>query len=150
MVSHLSLPRGRAWWRILLLLFCFVPPLALQPVVPKTSVKERFSVSGSQEEDRGEPCIMGSLPSSFLNSRQQWVDQENSSCPFVELGCSTRVPASNRHRPGHHRPRAGSLFCTSLPLHGYVGGPVGPAGTVSLRHNPLWEEVTPQCVGMGR
>ncbi len=40
-------------------------------------------------------------------------------------------PAPCRHRPGHHRPRAGSLYSTSLPLRGYVGGPVGPAGMVS-------------------
>ncbi len=35
------------------------------------------------------------------------------------------------HRPGRHRPRAGSLCSTSLPHHGYVGDPVGAAGTVS-------------------
>ncbi len=34
--------------------------------------------------------------------------------------------------PCLHRPRAGSLWSTSLPHRGYVGGPVGPAGTVSL------------------
>ncbi len=33
--------------------------------------------------------------------------------------------------PCRHRPRAGSLCSTSLPLSGYVGGPVGPAGTIS-------------------
>ncbi len=41
-------------------------------------------------------------------------------------------PAPCHHRPGLHRPRAGSLCSTSLPHHGYVGGSVGAAGTVSL------------------
>ncbi len=36
------------------------------------------SVSGSQEEDSGEPCITGLLPSSVLASSQQWVAQEHS------------------------------------------------------------------------
>ncbi len=40
-------------------------------------------------------------------------------------------PAPCHHRPGLHRPRAGSLCSTSLPHHGYVGGSVGAAGTVS-------------------
>ncbi len=34
--------------------------------------------------------------------------------------------------PCSHRPRAGSLCTTSLPHHGYVGDPIGAAGTVSL------------------
>ncbi len=40
-------------------------------------------------------------------------------------------PAPCHHRPGLHRPRAGSLCSTLLPHHGYVGGSVGAAGTVS-------------------
>ncbi len=40
-------------------------------------------------------------------------------------------PAPCHHRPGRHRPRGGSLCSTMLPLRGYVGGPVGSAGTVS-------------------
>ncbi len=40
-------------------------------------------------------------------------------------------PAPCHHRPGRHRPRAGSLCSTSLPHHVYVGDPVGAAGTVS-------------------
>ncbi len=40
-------------------------------------------------------------------------------------------PAPCHHRPGLHRPRAGSLCSTSLPHHGYVGGSIGAAGTVS-------------------
>ncbi len=120
------------------------------------------SVSGSQEEESGVPCITGSLPSSSL-ARQGEVAQEHPSCPFVEpgKGSSTQAPATSRHtqagllrflpheeesgecytthpdptpchhRPGLHRPRAGSLCSTSLPHHGYVGGSVGAAGTVS-------------------
>ncbi len=120
------------------------------------------SVSGSQEEESGVPCITGSLPSSSL-ARQGGVAQEHPSCPFVEpgKGSSTQAPATSRHtqagllrflpheeesgecytthpdpaprhhRPGLHRPRAGSLCSTSLPHHGYVGGSVGAAGTVS-------------------
>ncbi len=41
------------------------------------------------------------------------------------------TPRPRHHRPGLHRPRAGSLCSTSLPHHGYVGGSVGAAGTVS-------------------
>ncbi len=109
------------------------------------------SVSGSQEEESGVPCITGSLPSSTL-ARQWGVAQEHPSCPFVEpgKGSSTQAPATSRHtqagllcfppheeesgecytthpdpapchhRPGLHRPRAGSLCSTSLPHHGYV------------------------------
>ncbi len=53
--------------------------------------------------------------------------------PFVEpgKGCSTRVPASSRHTPGCHKPQAGLLCSSSLPLCGYIGGPVGPTGMVS-------------------
>ncbi len=43
----------------------------------------------------------------------------------------TPRPRPLPHRPGLHRPRAGSLCSTSLPHHGYVGGSVGAAGTVS-------------------
>ncbi len=71
-------------------------------------------------------------------------------------GSSTQAPATSRHTqagllrflpheeesgecytthpdpaPCHHRPWAGSLCSTSLPHHGYVGGSVGAAGTVS-------------------
>ncbi len=40
-------------------------------------------------------------------------------------------PAPCHHRPGHHRPWACYLCSTLLPHHGYVGYPVGAAGTVS-------------------
>ncbi len=68
------------------------------------------SISGSQEEESGEPCITGSLPSSSL-ARRQVVAQEHPSCPFVEpgKGGSTPVPASSRHTPGCHKPQAGFL-----------------------------------------
>ncbi len=115
------------------------------------------SVSGSQEEESGVPCITGSLPSSSL-ARQWGVAQKHPSCPFVEpgKGSSTQAPASSRHTqagllcfppheeesgecyttypdpaPCRHRPRAGSLCSTSLPHHGYFGDPVGAAGMVS-------------------
>ncbi len=73
------------------------------------------SVSGSQEEESGVPCITGSLPSSSL-ARQWGVAQEHPSCPFVEpgKGSSTQVPASSRHTLGCHKPQAG-LLC--FPPH---------------------------------
>ncbi len=153
----------------LLFRFVSVPPLAQQPAGTQNINKRAVSsISGSQEEESGEPCITSSLPSSSL-ARQQVVAQEHPSCPFVEpgKGGSTPVPASSRHtpgchkpqagflcflpheeesgecytthpdpapchhRPGRHRPRGGSLCSTMLPLRGYVGGPVGSAGTVS-------------------
>ncbi len=86
----------------LLFRFVSVPPLAQQPAVPKTSIKEQFpSISGSQEEESGEPCITSSLPSSSL-ARQQVVAQEHPSCPFVEpgKGGSTPVPASKSSHAG--------------------------------------------------
>ncbi len=43
----------------------------------------------------------------------------------------TTRPRPCHHRPGRHRPRAGSLCSTTLPHRGYVGGPVSSAGTVS-------------------
>ncbi len=159
---HHSLPRRRAGWRILCsVLFC-------SAAGPAASGTQNFnkravsSVSGSQEEESGVPCITGSLPS-FSLARRGGVAQEHPSCPFVEpgKGSSTQAPATSRHtqagllrflpheeesgecytthpdpaprhhRPGLHRPRAGSLCSTSLPHHGYVGGSVGAAGTVS-------------------
>ncbi len=49
----------------------------------------------------------------------------------VSVTLHTQDPTPCHHRPGRHRPRAGSLYSTSLPHHGYVGDPVGAAGTVS-------------------
>ncbi len=128
--------------------FVFVPPKLTQ----NFNKRAVSSVSGSQEEESGVPCITGSLPSSSL-ARQGGVAQEHPSCPFVEpgKGSSTQAPATSRHtqagllrflpheeesgecytthpdpapchhRPGLHRPRAGSLCSISLPHHGYVG-----------------------------
>ncbi|XP_058621250.1 uncharacterized protein LOC131533149 [Onychostoma macrolepis] len=167
-----------------LVLFCFCsgagPAASGTQNINKRAVS---SISGSQEEESGEPCITGSLPSSSLASRQQWVAQEHPSCPFVEpgKGGNTRVPASSRHtpgchkpqagflcflpheeesgecytahpgpvpcrhRPGHHRFRARSLCSTSLPHRGHVGGPTGPADTVSrsLASTPQSVSVAP-------
>ncbi len=79
--------------------FCFC-----SAVGPAASGTQNFnkravsSVSGSQEEESGVPCITGSLPSSSL-ARQWGVAQEHPSCPFVEpgKGSCTQVPASSRH-----------------------------------------------------
>ncbi len=145
----------------------FVPFCFCSAAGPAASGTQNFnkravsSVSGSQEEESGVPCITGSLPS-FSLARRGGVAQEHPSCPFVEpgKGSSTQAPAKSshasrapafpptrggirwvlhytprprprHHRPGLHRPRAGSLCSTSLPHHGYVGGSVGAAGTVS-------------------
>ncbi len=145
--------------------FVFVPPLAQQPAVPKTSIKEQFPQSLGLKRrrvvyrasrDHVPPPLSpgrGGLPKSTHVLHP----------PFVEpgKGRSTQAPATSRHtqagllcfppheeesgecytthpdpapchhRPGRHRPRAGSLCSTSLPHHGYVGDPVGAAGTVS-------------------
>ncbi len=53
------------------------------------------SISGSQEEESGESCIMGSLPSSSL-ARQRVVAQEHPSCPFVEPGKGGSTPDPGR------------------------------------------------------
>ncbi len=61
--------------------------------------------------------------------------------------CYTTHPenAPCHHRPGRHRPRAGSLCSTSLPHHGYIGDPVGAAVTVfrSLASAPQSVSVAP-------
>ncbi len=98
-------------WRI----FCFILFLFRRwpssQRYQNTNKRAVSSVSGSQEEESGGPCITGSLPSTSLASRQQCVAQEHPSCPFVEpgKGCNTRVPASCRHTPGCHKPQAGFL-----------------------------------------
>ncbi len=71
------------------LLFCFC-----SQNINKRAVS---SISGSQEEESGEPYIMGSLLSSSL-ARQRVVAQEHPSCPFVEpgKGGSTPFTASSR------------------------------------------------------
>ncbi len=137
----------------------FVPPLAQQPAVPKTSIKEQFPQSLGLKRRR---VVYRASRDHFppLSPGSEWVvAQEHPSCPFVEPGngSSTHVPASSRHTPSchkpqagllcfqpheeesgerytthpdpapcHHRPRAGSLCSTSLPHHGYVGGPLVP------------------------
>ncbi len=53
------------------------------------------------------------------------------SCAQQFSAAQKQTEAPCHHRPGLHRPRAGSLCSTSLPHHGYVGGSVGAAGTVS-------------------
>ncbi len=143
--------------------FVFVPPLAQQPAVPKTSIKEQFPQSLGLKRRR---VVYRASRDHFLpplSPGRGGVAQEHPSCPFVEpgKGSSTQAPATSRHtqagllrflpheeesgecytthpdpapchhRPGLHRPRAGSLCSTSLPHHGYVGGSVGAAGTVS-------------------
>ncbi len=79
------------------------------------------------------------VPSSFRQHRSR-LRRSSTSCAGgkpekeEESGeCYTTHPdpAPRHHRPGLHRPRAGSLCSTSLPHHGYVGGSVGAAGTVS-------------------
>ncbi len=102
-------PRGGPGGESCLILFCSTTGC------PNISKRAVSLVSGSQEEDSGEPCITGSLPSFSLFSRQQWVAQEHSSCPFVESakGCSTRVPTSSRQTQRCHKPQAGFL-CSSL------------------------------------
>ncbi len=143
--------------------FVFVPPLAQQPAVPKTSIKEQFPQSLGLKRRR---VVYRASRDHFpppLSPGRGGVAQEHPSCPFVEpgKGSSTQAPATSRHtqagllrflpheeesgecytthpdpapchhRPGLHRPRAGSLCSTSLPHHGYVGDSIGAAGTVS-------------------
>ncbi len=88
--------------------FCFCS--AAGPAASGTqNINKRavYSVSVFQEEESGEPCITGTLPSSSL-ARQRVVAQEHPSCPFVEpgKGSNTQVPASNRQTPGCHKPQA--------------------------------------------
>ncbi len=99
----------------LLFRFVSVPPLAQQPAVPKTSIKEQFPQSlGLKRRRVVNRASRGSLPSSSL-ARWQVVAQEHPSCPFVEpgKGGSTPVPTSSHHTPGCHKPQA--RFLCFLP-----------------------------------
>ncbi len=107
----------------LLFRFCF-PPLAQQPAVPKTSIKEQFPQSLCLKRRSVGPCITEALPSSSsLASEQQWVAQVHRSCLFQgrPFPCfksshsrlsqaSSRVPASPPKQGGirwvlHFTPR---------------------------------------------
>ncbi len=90
-----------------------------------------FSVSGSQEgmESHGRTNT-GSHSSSSLASRQQQAVREHHQSPYSRTLCQTMEPGkccTAHSDPSLVRPRAGSLHSTSLPHHGYVGGPTGPA-----------------------
>ncbi len=98
----------------LLFNFVFVPPLAQQPAVPKTSIKEQFPQSLGLKRRR---VVYRASRDHFppLSPGSEWVvAQEHPSCPFVEpgKGSSTQVPTSSRHTPGCHKPQAG-LSCVS-------------------------------------
>ncbi len=68
------------------------------------------SISGSQEEESGEPCITGSLPPSSLAMRQVVAKSTPPAHSWNQVrGGSTPVPASSRHTPGCHKPQAGFL-----------------------------------------
>ncbi len=153
----------------LLFRFVSVPPLAQQPAVPKTSIKEQFPQSLGLKRRRvvnrasrvhfplplspGSRWLPKSTPPAHswnqvrvvaLQSPLQVVTRRAVHKPQAGFLCflpheeesgecytTHPDPAPCHHRPGRHRPRGGSLCSTMLPLRGYVGGPVGSAGTVS-------------------
>ncbi len=156
MVSHLSLPRGRAGWRILLLLlllfflFFFVCTQDISKGVVSQSLglKRRTVVNRASWDCFPPPLLpagssrlpMSTPPAHLWNplqvvTRRAVTSLKPGSCVPPARGGIRWVlrctPRPCRHKPGRHRPRAGSLCSTSLPLHVYIGGPVGPAGTVS-------------------
>ncbi len=125
--------------------FVFVPPLAQQPAVPKTSIKEQFPQSLGLKRRRvvyraswdhfpplspGSGGLPKSTPPAHLWNRVravalkpplQVVTRKPGSCvsPHEEESgeCYTTHPDP---APCHHRPRAGSLCSTSLPHRGSV------------------------------
>ncbi len=94
----------------LLFRFVSVPPLAQQPAVPKTSIKEQFL---NLWVSRGGEwwTVHHEFTSLFLSRQAAGGCPRAPSCPFVEpgKGGSTPVPASSRHTPGCHKPQAGFL-----------------------------------------
>ncbi len=116
---HLSLPRRRAGWII-----CFFPKSRQEAVV---------SVSGSQEglESHGRINFNHTHPPS---RQQAAVGGSRASSKATHAPSAKLWKQVNVHRtlrPLHGPPRARSLHSSSLPYCGYVGGPDGPACTVS-------------------
>ncbi len=140
--------------------FVFVPPLAQQPAVPKTSIKEQFPQSlglkrrrvvyrASRDASPGSGGLPKSTAPAHLWNRVRAVALKSPLQVITRWAVTSLKPGSCvsphtrrnqvsvtlhspcHHRPGRHRPPAGSLCSTSLPHHGYVGDPVGAAGTVS-------------------
>ncbi len=116
---HLSLPRRRAGWII-----CFFS---------KISTGSGCSVSGSQEglESHGRINFDHTHPPS---RQQAAVGGSRASSKATHAPSAKLWKQVNVHRtlrPLHGPPRARSLHSTSLPYCGYVGGPDGPACTVS-------------------
>ncbi len=127
----------------------FVPPLAQTASGTQNFNKRAVSsVSGSQEEESGVPCITGSLPSSSL-ARQWGVAQEHPSCPFVEpgKGSSTQAPATSHHTQAGllrflpHEEESGECYTTHpdpAPCHhrpGLLRPRAGSLCSTSLPHH---------------
>ncbi len=115
---HLSLPWWRAEWRI----FCF------QESRQKSSFLCLWVPRGHGESRTDQHRI-----TLILLSCQQAVREHHQS-PYSCTLCQTMEPGklcTAHSNPASVRPRSGSLHSTSLPHHGYVGGPTGPACTVS-------------------
>ncbi len=116
---HLSLPRRRAGWII-----CFFSKIStgsgcLCLWVPR----------GLGESWTNQLRTTLILP---LASRQQWAVRERHQRLLTHpLPIWKQVNVHRTLRPLLGPPRARSLHSTSLPYCGYVGGPDGPACTVS-------------------
>ncbi len=138
--------------------FVFVPPLAQQPAVPKTSIKEQFPQSLGLKRRRvvyrasrdhflpplspGRGGLPKSTPPAHLWNRVkavalkpplQVVTRKPGSCVSshtrrnqVSVTLHTQTPPLPSQAPGRV-----PVFHIAAPPHGYVGGSVGAAGTVS-------------------
>ncbi len=116
---HLSLPRRRAGWII-----CFLQKSRQEAVV---------SVSGSQEGLESHGRINFGPHSSSLSPAGSSGQFESVIKGYSRTLCQIwkQVNVHRTLRPLLGPPRARSLHSTSLPYCGYVGGPDGPACTVS-------------------
>ncbi len=117
---HLSLPRRRAGW----IICCF-----------KNFDRKRLSLSLGPK--RAWRVMDGSTPDpTHPPPRQQAaVGGSRASLKATHTPSDKLWKQVNVHRTLRRTllgpPRARSLHSTSLPYHGYVGGPAGPACTVS-------------------
>ncbi len=117
---HLSLPRRRAGWII-----CFF----FSKISTGSGCLCLWVPRGLGESWTNQLRTTLILP---LASRQQWAVRERHQRLLTHpLPNWKQVNVHRTLRPLFGPPRARSLHSTSLPYCGYVGGPDGPACTVS-------------------
>ncbi len=115
---HLSLPRRRAGWIIFFFFFFFISTGSGCLCLRAWRVMDESTSDHTHPPSRQQAAVGGSRASSKATH-----------APSAKLWKQVNVHRTLRPLLGP--PRARSLHSTSLPYRGYVGGPNGPACTVS-------------------